>query len=141
MLGRRVLAGMGTISYGFYLWHVPVLVFLRGHGLLPLDPVLGPLVALVPAFGRRGAELVRARAPGDPVGGAAQRARATRRAPAAQREARQAAAASTAAPAGARSAQSARRQRAPYVRMSSMIGSSARPFSVSAYSTRGGTSG
>src|SRR5439155_1006652 len=32
-------------------------------------------------------------------------------------------------------------QLSPYVRMSSMIGSSARPFSVSAYSTRGGTSG
>src|SRR4051794_5105754 len=29
----------------------------------------------------------------------------------------------------------------PYVRMLSMIGTSARPFSVSAYSTRGGTSG
>jgi peptidoglycan/LPS O-acetylase OafA/YrhL len=49
VLGNRVLAGFGTISYGFYLWHVPVLVFLRGHGLLPLDPVLGSLVALVPA--------------------------------------------------------------------------------------------
>ena len=46
LLGNRVLAGMGVISYGFYLWHVPVLVFLRGHGLLPLDPVLGTLTAL-----------------------------------------------------------------------------------------------
>jgi peptidoglycan/LPS O-acetylase OafA/YrhL len=50
VLGNRVLAGMGTISYGFYLWHVPVLMFLRGHGLLPLDPVLGPAVALGPAL-------------------------------------------------------------------------------------------
>ncbi|MBA3748664.1 MAG: acyltransferase, partial [Solirubrobacterales bacterium] len=50
LLGSRVLVGLGTISYGFYLWHVPVLVFLRGHGLLPLDPVLGTLVALVPAI-------------------------------------------------------------------------------------------
>jgi peptidoglycan/LPS O-acetylase OafA/YrhL len=41
---------MGTISYGFYLWHVPVLMFLRGHGLLPLDPVLGMLVAIGPAI-------------------------------------------------------------------------------------------
>jgi peptidoglycan/LPS O-acetylase OafA/YrhL len=49
VLGNRVLAGFGTISYGFYLWHVPVLVFLRGHGLLPLDPVLGTAVALLPA--------------------------------------------------------------------------------------------
>lgn len=50
VLGSRALAGLGTISYGFYLWHVPVLVFLRGHGLLPLDPVLGTLVALGPAL-------------------------------------------------------------------------------------------
>ena len=48
LLGNRVLAGLGTISYGFYLWHVPVLVFLRGHGLLPLDPFVGTLVALGP---------------------------------------------------------------------------------------------
>lgn len=50
VIGGRVLAGMGTISYGFYLWHVPVLMFLRGHGLLPMDPVLGTLVALLPAL-------------------------------------------------------------------------------------------
>jgi len=50
LLGNRVLAAMGTISYGFYLWHVPVLMFLRGHGLLPLDPLLGTAVALGPAL-------------------------------------------------------------------------------------------
>lgn len=50
MLGNRALAGVGAISYGFYLWHVPVLIFLRGHGLLPLDPLLGTLVALVPSL-------------------------------------------------------------------------------------------
>jgi peptidoglycan/LPS O-acetylase OafA/YrhL len=50
ILGGRLLAGMGTISYGFYLWHVPVLMVLRGYGLLPLDPVLGTAVALVPAL-------------------------------------------------------------------------------------------
>jgi peptidoglycan/LPS O-acetylase OafA/YrhL len=49
LLGSRLLAGMGTISYGFYLWHVPVLMFLRGHGLLPLDPLFGMLVAIGPA--------------------------------------------------------------------------------------------
>jgi peptidoglycan/LPS O-acetylase OafA/YrhL len=48
LLGNRVLARLGTISYGFYLWHVPVLVFLRGHDLLPQDPVLGTLTALGP---------------------------------------------------------------------------------------------
>jgi peptidoglycan/LPS O-acetylase OafA/YrhL len=50
VLGGPVLVGMGTISYGFYLWHVPVLMVLRGHGLLPLDPALGTLVAFVPAL-------------------------------------------------------------------------------------------
>jgi peptidoglycan/LPS O-acetylase OafA/YrhL len=50
IVGGRLLAGMGTISYGFYLWHVPVLIVLRGHGLLPLNPVLGTAVALVPAL-------------------------------------------------------------------------------------------
>ena len=50
VIGGRVLVSLGTISYGFYLWHVPVLMVLRGYGLLPLDPVLGTLVALVPAL-------------------------------------------------------------------------------------------
>jgi peptidoglycan/LPS O-acetylase OafA/YrhL len=50
VVGGRLLAGMGTISYGFYLWHVPVLMVLRGHGLLPLSPVLGTAVALLPAL-------------------------------------------------------------------------------------------
>ena len=50
VLGSRPFAAMGTISYGFYLWHVPVLMVLRGHDLLPLDPVAGTLVALVPAL-------------------------------------------------------------------------------------------
>jgi len=49
VLGARALVAMGTVSYGFYLWHLPVLLFLRGHGLLPLDPLLGPLVAFGPA--------------------------------------------------------------------------------------------
>jgi peptidoglycan/LPS O-acetylase OafA/YrhL len=44
----RPLAGLGTISYGVYLWHVPVLWWLRGQGLLPLDPVLALPVLLVP---------------------------------------------------------------------------------------------
>lgn len=50
VLGGSVLAAMGTISYGFYLWHVPVLMVLRGYGLLPLDPLLGTLVAFVPSL-------------------------------------------------------------------------------------------
>jgi len=50
VLGGRVLPAMGVISYGFYLWHVPVLLVMRGHGLLPLDPFLGTAVALVPSL-------------------------------------------------------------------------------------------
>jgi peptidoglycan/LPS O-acetylase OafA/YrhL len=50
ILGSPVLAGMGTISYAFYLWHVPVIMVLRGYGLLPLDPIAGTLVALGPAL-------------------------------------------------------------------------------------------
>jgi peptidoglycan/LPS O-acetylase OafA/YrhL len=50
VVGSRVLASMGTISYGFYLWHVPVLMVMRGNDLLPLDPVAGTLAALVPAL-------------------------------------------------------------------------------------------
>ncbi len=50
VLGGRVLPAMGVISYGFYLWHVPVLMVLRGYDLLPLDPFLGTAVALVPSL-------------------------------------------------------------------------------------------
>jgi peptidoglycan/LPS O-acetylase OafA/YrhL len=50
ILGGRVLASLGAISYGFYLWHVPILLFMRGHGLLPLDPVLGTLAAVGPVL-------------------------------------------------------------------------------------------
>jgi peptidoglycan/LPS O-acetylase OafA/YrhL len=51
-LARRVLAWIGTVSFGLYLWHVPVLWWLRSQHLLPLDPltalpaVLGPSLVL-----------------------------------------------------------------------------------------------
>jgi peptidoglycan/LPS O-acetylase OafA/YrhL len=50
VVGGRVLPAMGIISYGFYLWHVPVLMVLRGYDLLPLNPFLGTAVALVPSL-------------------------------------------------------------------------------------------
>ncbi|MDQ3723409.1 MAG: acyltransferase, partial [Actinomycetota bacterium] len=50
VVGGAMLAALGTISYGFYLWHVPVYMVLRGYGLLPLDPILGTAAALVPSL-------------------------------------------------------------------------------------------
>jgi peptidoglycan/LPS O-acetylase OafA/YrhL len=46
LLAWRPLAWCGAVSYGLYLWHVPVLLALRGHGLLPASPWLAALVAL-----------------------------------------------------------------------------------------------
>lgn len=43
----RPLTFAGEISYGFFLWHVPVLLVLRGHGLLPLS-VAGAVVVALP---------------------------------------------------------------------------------------------
>jgi peptidoglycan/LPS O-acetylase OafA/YrhL len=43
---------MGEITYGFYLWHIPLLVFARGVGVLPEGIVLGLVVLPVAiAFG------------------------------------------------------------------------------------------
>ncbi len=41
----RPIAWVGTITYGLYLWHIPVIVYLRGNGLLP-GGALSALVAL-----------------------------------------------------------------------------------------------
>ena len=43
----RPLTWTGEISYGFFLWHVPLLLVLRGHGLLPLS-VGGALLVGLP---------------------------------------------------------------------------------------------
>ncbi len=40
-MGVRPLAWMGEITYGFYLWHIPLLVAARGLGILPSGIVLG----------------------------------------------------------------------------------------------------
>ena len=51
-MGWRPLAWMGEITYGFYLWHIPLLVFARGTGVLPEGIVLGLVVLPVAiAFG------------------------------------------------------------------------------------------
>jgi peptidoglycan/LPS O-acetylase OafA/YrhL len=47
MLAARPLPWMGRVSYGIYLWHVPLLLFLRAHGALPLTP-LGAFVVVMP---------------------------------------------------------------------------------------------
>jgi peptidoglycan/LPS O-acetylase OafA/YrhL len=51
-IGLRPFAWMGEIAYGFYLWHIPLLVCARGLGILPSGIVLGLAVLPVAiAFG------------------------------------------------------------------------------------------
>ncbi len=45
----RPLVGLGTISYGVYLWNVPLLLALRAAGALPLQPLLALPVVLAAA--------------------------------------------------------------------------------------------
>lgn len=48
ILDSRVVAAAGTISYGVYLWNVPVLLILRSMGLLPLNTLAAlPVVTAV----------------------------------------------------------------------------------------------
>ena len=49
-LGSRPLAYVGRISFGLYLWHVPLMLWLKAQGLLPSSPVLALAVALPPSL-------------------------------------------------------------------------------------------
>jgi peptidoglycan/LPS O-acetylase OafA/YrhL len=50
VVGSRLMSWLGRVSYGIYLWHVPVLLWLRIRGLLPASPLAGFLVALGPTL-------------------------------------------------------------------------------------------
>jgi peptidoglycan/LPS O-acetylase OafA/YrhL len=50
VLDTRLIAWLGQVSYGIYLWHVPVLLWLRIHGLLPSSPFAGFALGLGPTL-------------------------------------------------------------------------------------------
>jgi peptidoglycan/LPS O-acetylase OafA/YrhL len=49
VLERAPVRWVGTISYGLYLWHLPVLYALRAHGALPADAPVAIVAVLVPS--------------------------------------------------------------------------------------------
>jgi peptidoglycan/LPS O-acetylase OafA/YrhL len=50
VVGSRPLVALGSISYAVYLWHVPLLLWLRAEGLLPSSPIAALLVVLPPTL-------------------------------------------------------------------------------------------
>jgi peptidoglycan/LPS O-acetylase OafA/YrhL len=49
ILASRPLQRLGDLSYGIYLWHMPVILFLWARGWWPSDSLLLGLLATVPA--------------------------------------------------------------------------------------------
>lgn len=50
LLSAAPVAWLGRISYGIYLWHVPMLLWLRVNGWLPSDPALALAVVTGPTL-------------------------------------------------------------------------------------------
>ena len=50
LLDSRPLRALGTVSYGVYLWHMPVLYWLRTRGGFPMDPIAAFAIVLVPSL-------------------------------------------------------------------------------------------
>lgn len=50
LLDTAPMRWLGTVSYGTYLWHMPVLYWLRLRGALPDDPALAFAAVLAPAL-------------------------------------------------------------------------------------------
>jgi peptidoglycan/LPS O-acetylase OafA/YrhL len=50
LLRARPLAIVGLWSYGVYLWHVPLLLWMRGHGVLPTSGWAAFALVLLPTL-------------------------------------------------------------------------------------------
>ncbi|PTL56092.1 acyltransferase family protein [Paraconexibacter algicola] len=50
LLAWAPLSALGRLSYGVYLWHVPLMVWLRSVGLLPSSTLGATVVALLPTL-------------------------------------------------------------------------------------------
>jgi peptidoglycan/LPS O-acetylase OafA/YrhL len=86
VFGSRPLVALGSISYAVYLWHVPLLLWLRAEGLLPSTPLGALLVVLPPTLAISTASWLLVERPAIALGRRGRRDRAAREAlrPAAQ---------------------------------------------------------